>query len=95
MDNQSETTWRILDTAFSVIGALVMTIWGMLHMQLSKDNRALHARIKETNSKLERHEEVFDKIFDRMEKTALRSEERHLELLNTFHNGLNSKQDKL
>jgi hypothetical protein len=94
MDNQPDTSWRVIDTALAVIGALVTAIWTMLHAQLSKDNKQLHARISETNSVVAKHEEVYGRLFDKMDHIAQRSEDRHVEILTALHTGLNSKQDK-
>ena len=94
MEDPNSTSWRIFDYVYTALGGVAVLIWGVINKKIDDNNKAVHARIKETNATLDKHEEVYGKIFDKMEHMTERSEDRHKELITALHIGLNSKVDK-
>ena len=94
MSTPDDTSFRLLDWVLSAFGGLIMLFLGLVKSKSDGENRALHARIRETNAVIGKHEEIFTRLFDKMDHMSQRSEDRHAEVLTALHNGLNSKQDK-
>jgi hypothetical protein len=100
-----ETGWKIFDYAWALVGGLLMIVWNMLNGKINENSRALHARIKETNSEVDRQRDNVAKVFDRIEELGRSSAERdarrseefhhmHTQLLDAIHHGLSQKADK-
>lgn len=89
-----ESIWKIFDYAWALVGGLLMLVWNMLNGKINENNKAVHARIKETNAAIESQRVDMSKLFDRLDKHATDSHDRHVELLTAIHVGLAQKQDK-
>lgn len=100
-----ETTFKLLDWAWTAIGAGAAFVWGHLsnqHKQLREDT--MHqieelraAQEKRSNgiaSEVERQRDVAAKIFDKLEEMRRESADRHERLLTALHTGLAGKADK-
>lgn len=69
-----------------------------LKSHVDKQDEALKVYIDKEHtdlkSEVNRQRDVSAKIFDKLEDMTKRSEDRHVELLNIFHQGLAGKADK-
>lgn len=94
MENPNDTSWRIIDYAFSVLGGFAMVIWSLINSKVNKNDEVLNRRIDDTIRNVKDHDRIFDKLFEQMKHSSERSEDRHAELLTAIHTGLAAKQDK-
>lgn len=71
-----------------------MLFMGLLKSKIDDDARAVHTRIKDTNAMIEKHDEIFSRLFAKIDHMSQRSEDRHVEILGLLHQELNKKADK-
>lgn len=74
---------KALDWAWAAVVALGGVVW-----------KNLHEKITANTLEIDRQRDNIAKLFDKLESHAQRSEDRHHELLNALHHGLDRKADK-
>lgn len=92
----NETTWKIIDYAWALVGGLLMIIWGMLNHRISTNHKVINDRLTEHKESVDTRFQGIDheqdiqrghiaKIFDKLEEHSQASVNRHIELLNALH----------
>jgi hypothetical protein len=82
-DNDPGMIAKLLDWAWAGVLALGGLVW-----------RAQSDKIKAVNDEVLLQRQNVAKLFDKMEEMGHRSEDRHREVLNALHAGLDRKADK-
>lgn len=97
MQAPDETTFKLFDYAWAVIGALIGVVWNMLNARI-KENKLHHEkelhtavttldrRISENSDEADTQRTHIAKLFDKLEQHSKDSFTRHIELMNAISN---------
>lgn len=85
---------HFLDWAWGGILALIGLVWTQHGRRIDALEAAMEKGDRENGEEINRQRDNIAKLFDKLEEHGIRSEQRHIELLNALHNGLSGKADK-
>lgn len=93
----NETSWKIVDYAWALVGGLIMIIWHMLNNKIQTNHKVLNDKVEtqeatlndkvhELRKESDAQRANISKLFDKLEEHSNASISRHLELLTALHN---------
>jgi hypothetical protein len=85
---------KLLDWGWAGVLGLVAFVHRAQNEKIESASAALRERATNVDARISAQELAVAKLFDRLEEHGRRSEDRHHELLNALHAGLDRKADK-
>lgn len=85
MNIDNDSAWKIFDYAWAVLAALLGLIWKSQNDKLADLRKDMEVRMADHKEELDKQRTNIAKLFDKLEESNRRAEERHHKLLEAIH----------